>query len=214
MADKHQQGSIIVYILIAIFLTGMLVASMTQGAKKSASSTQINAMMLYLQNDIQTIQSNITECITTYSQGVDINADGNIDASDNPNQPFPLYHTLTYGAAGDAITAIKCPGAPAAQQTIFNDRISGSLKLLADTSNYTTTYFTNATDGVYIRITRAVSDPLWTEAISRLTTKYSQCSSIVENSSPDPTGFNCSAGCFYYWILRQSSGSSLFPVCP
>ncbi len=66
ISSMRQKGSIIIYILIAIFLTGLLVASMTQGAKKSASSEQVNEMMMYLQSDIRTIQANITECVVTY----------------------------------------------------------------------------------------------------------------------------------------------------
>ena len=216
MKASRQKGSILIYILIAIFLTGLLVAAMTQGTKKSASSEQVNEMMLYIMQDIKTIHSAVTECVQDYSADVTSGA--------NPNIPFPLYCAnnacalggMTSAGAGVAVTLMGCPGAPSTQNLMFNTNTGhtfNSFKVLGDTTNYTTTYFSNATDGVYLRITRAVSDPVWTEVISRLTTKYSQCSSIVESINPDPTGFNCSGGCFYYFILRKASGP-VFPACP
>ncbi len=120
----------------------------------------------------------------------------------NPNVPFPM-------GTGGALGAITCPRAPVAQQTIFTDAITASLKLLQDTTNYTTTYFTNATEGVYIRITRTISDPLWSEAITRLNTKYAPCNvSYVLPGVADPTGYTCTNGCLYYWILRRASSST------
>ena len=204
----RQQGNILVYILIAIFLTGILVTSMTQGVRKSASSEQVDEVMLYMQQDIQTVQSNITECVTTYST----------TSTTDPTTPFPLYSDgVSYGGAGNVLATITCPGAPAGQQTIFTDSISQSLKLLQDTANYTTTYFNNATEGVYLRIARAVSDPAWSEAITRLNNKYSACSvAYIAPGGTDPTGYSgCTYGCLYYWILRRPTSSSSWKAgCP
>jgi hypothetical protein len=175
-------------------------------------------MMLFLQNDIQTVQNNIDECVQSYqgnklcTDPADTTCNEYITAdAGNPNKPFPSYNDGTYNGTGGALAGIKCPRAPTAQQTIFTDAIGGGLKLLNDTANFTATYF-NAPDGVYVRITRAISDPLWTEAVSRLPSKYSACSTVVESINPDPTGFDCSGGCFYYFILRKSGG--VFPACP
>jgi hypothetical protein len=229
-----QRGSIIVYIMIAIFLTGVLVAAMTQGANKSASSTQINAMMLYLQDDIKTVQSGITECVTGYSSPVDVNGDGlscssTSDAGcasaavDNPNPPFPIYcanstcalATMTSGGSGTTIPLMGCAGAPDGQRPVFPDRVYQNLKLLNDSSNYNATFINKGSEGVLLRITRAVADPLWSEAITRLDAKFSQCSAAAVTANPDPLGFNCSGGCFYYWVLRRSTSSSSFEAgCP
>jgi len=223
----RQRGSIIIYILIAIFLTGLLVAAMSQGAKKSASSEQIDEVMMYMQSDIQTVQANITECVVSYqnnnfcppnSSGPGLSCQDEFQTQDtgNPNVPFPLYHDLTSGGSGDLLynpgspsTSIMCPRAPSAQQKIFTESTMQSLKLLQDTSNYTTTYFTNGSEGVYLRIARTLSDPVWTEAIARLNAKYSPCSvSYVAPGSADPTGYTCTYGCLYYWILRRPTSST------
>ena len=212
-----QKGSIIVYILIAIFLTGLLVSMMSQGTKKSASSGQVNELMLYLQADIQTVQSNITECVVSYQNnnfcppsdaGGCVNQFATQDAG-NPNVPFPMGN-------GGALTAITCPRAPAAQQTIFTGNTIQSLKLFQDTANYTVTYFTNNTEGIYFRITRNVSDPVWTEALVRMDTKYSACSvAYVAPGGMDPTGFSCTNGCLYYWIKRLPTSSASWKAgCP
>lgn len=226
----NQKGSILIYILIAIFLTGVLIASMTQGAKKSASSEQVNEMMMYLQADIRTIQSNITECVVSYqnnttgcmalSQNSSLPGSSCVNGyqsqdSGNYNVPFPKPSTLLATGSGTALASITCPRAPAGQQIIFTDSISQSLRLLQDTSNYTVTYYNNSTDGVYFRITRVVTDPLWTEVLNRLPSKYQSCSSMATFANPDPTGANCSAGCFYYFILHPgSAGSPVFGACP
>lgn len=209
MKNNHtrQRGSIIVYILVAIFLTGVLIAAMTQGAKTSADQQRIDEMLLFMQADIQNIQLNIAECAQTYSKAV--------DGVTNPNPPFPLYSDLSSGGAGVALADIKCPGAPASQQVIFTDGIKRSFKLLGDTSRYTTTYISSTTEGVLLRITRAVTDPLWIEAITRLNDKYSKCAAAAVTANPDPLTVNCGAGCFYYWILRQPTSSASFEAgCP
>lgn len=218
MEKKHQGGSIITYALIAIFLTGLLIAAMSQGAKKTASTSHLDEMMLYLQVDIKTIQEAISECVQTNSAAVDVNGDSAIDATDNPNAPFPLYGTgadtlanLSSGAAGTAIANIRCPGAPDGQRAIFSGNMGNKFKTLGDTATYTTTYFTDATEGVYMRITRATGEALWTEAISRLNGKYSTCAASVVTAAG-----TCVNGCFYYWFVRRSPGGGLAPEagCP
>jgi hypothetical protein len=189
MTKHRQRGNVLVYVLIAIFLTGLLIAAMSQGAKKSASSEQLSEMLQYLQLDIKTIQTAIDECVQSYP--------GATAGVTNPNTPFPLYNNLGNGGTGDAVAAIKCPGAPSSQQIIFNANMGNNFKALADTTTYTTQYFNDGTEGVYIRITRATPEILWTEAISRLNTKYSKCAAAAVTAAG-----TCVNGCLYYWILR------------
>ena len=233
----RQKGSIIVYILIAIFLTGLLVSLLTQGPKKSATSGQINEVMMYLQADIQTIQSNITECAVSYQDNNFCPPNATNTAvscvrhftsqdSGNPNPPFPVYTTSpsTGGTAGAALASILCPRAPAGQQAVFPDKVLENLKLLQDTANYTTTYFTenninvgsSGVEGIYLRIERTVSDPVWTEAIVRMNNKYSACTvAYVAPGGTDPAGYTCTNGCLYYWILRLPTSSTSWKAgCP
>lgn len=210
MRSSGQKGNIVVYILIALFLTGMLVAMMTQGAKKSATTQQLDEIMLYLQTDIKTIQQAFSECAQSYRTAVDVNNDGTINATDNPNPPFPLYCAdgtcaltgMTSGGAGTAIANSGCPGAPDGQRVIFNANAGNNFKTLSDTATYTTQYFTDATEGSYIRISRASSDPVWSEAIARLNNKYSKCSAAAVTAAAP-----CDNGCFYLWTVRLATST-------
>ncbi len=202
---QRQSGSILIYIMAAVFLMGLLVASMTQGSKKSATTVQIDLMTSYLQIDLKTTQEKVIECVRTYSSAVDVNNDGAIDATDNPNTPFPLYGAgadtlanLSSGGVGTAIANVRCPGAPDGQRAVFG--AEKSFKMLDDTATYTTTYLTDATEGTYIRITRAAAEDLWTEAISRVNSKISPCAAAAVTA-----GGTCANGCLYYWILRRAT---------
>ena len=209
MKRKNQDGNIVMYLLIALFLTGLLVAALSKGSQKSASTQHLDEMTLYLQSDIKTIQAAITECIQIYPGKVDVDSNG-ADDNNNPNVPFPLYGDLSSGILGSAVTAIKCPAAPVSQQIIFAGEMANKFKMLNNTAVYTTTYFNDAAEGVYFRISRAAPEPLWTEAIARLDKKYSACQAAAVT-----TPGVCVNGCFYYWILRKPTSSPAFEAgCP
>lgn len=209
MKRKNEKGSIVAYALIALFLIGLLIAAMTQGSKKSAGTLQVDQMTLYLMSDIKTIQEVVNECAQVYPGKYDPDGDG-VDNNANPNPPFPLYNDLSFGGMGDDVTAIKCPSMPA-PSLVFTGNNANKFKMLGDTATYTTKYFTDATEGVYLRITRAAGEALWTETISRINSKSSTCAAAVVTA-----GGTCVNGCLYYWILRHSPGGGLGPEmgCP
>lgn len=220
MTKRRQSGSIMVFIMAAIFLMGLLIAAMTQGSKKSASSVQLDTMMVYFQTDLKTIQGDVVECVRTYPDAVDVDASGTINATDNPNAPFPLYGTnaadtlanLASGGVnteatsdagvaipGTAAANLRCPGAPDGQRVILG--AASKFKVLGD-SAYSVRYFSNTTEGAYVRITRLAADDLWTEAISRLNGKFSTCAAAAVTAAG-----TCANGCFYYWVLRRPTST-------
>ncbi|MFH1157456.1 MAG: hypothetical protein V1721_01005 [Pseudomonadota bacterium] len=225
MDKKGQKGSVIVYALMTIFLVGLLIAALSQGPRKNASTEQIDELTLFLQQDIKTIHTAVSECVQMYPDPVDVDGSGVINATDNPNAPFPLYcadgacalATMTSdgvsGTTGVPVAGMGCPGAPDGQRVIFNRNIGNNFRLLGDTTTYTAKYFTDGTEGVYIRITRVDLDDLWQESISRLNGKYSVCSAAAVAPGASP----CENGCFYYWIVRLASnalgGESAQPAC-
>ena len=203
MSLKGQQGSIVTYIMIAIFLAGVLVAAMTQGSKKSADSAQIDSTSARLTSDIKVIHSVIGECVQVYNIPADIDADGDTDTDDNPNAPFPLYSNLTGGGSGVPINEIKCPGTTSSsEQTLFTGTADDRFKLISDTSIYTTTYVTDTTEGVYIRISSTIGDAVWKETIARFNEKKSTCSAAIVTDAG-----TCINDCLYYWILRRSTST-------
>jgi len=195
------------YVAIALILMGLLVITLTRGVKKDVNSTLVDEMVLYLQSDIQTIHASAAECAQSYPEKVDQDGDGTDDYA-NPNIPWPLYHGMGSGGAGETITNILCPAAPDAKQTIFGTVLNNRMKLLSDTGTYTTTYFTDNVEGVYVRIVRGGASPIWEEAISRLNDKFAPCSAAIDSGA--------SPSVFYYWIVRLSPGGGLAPEagCP
>jgi hypothetical protein len=194
------RGSVIVYILITIFLLGMLIFSLTSGPKKSIVSQHIDENFSALSSDISVIESSINDCVLFYSKKVDSDGDG-VDDNNNPNIPYPLYPPLlTSGGAGTSLTGILCPGAPPAKQKVFDNKAGHSFRVLANTSLYTLNYLTDTTEGVLVRVTRASADPIWAETIARLDSKYSDCKAAALTAAG-----TCVNGCFYYWILRRAT---------
>ena len=187
----------------------MVVVAMTQGAKKSSTTQQVDDLTLALQSDIDTVQNAVGECVLTHKDPVDIDNNGTIDATDNPNAPFPLYGDLSSGGAGTALANIKCPGAPSGSNTIFNNDAGRMLKILSDTATYTSTYLSDSTEGILIAVRRTSSNPAWTEAISRVNDHYSTCEAAYD------TAGGCANGCFYFWIKRLSTSvTAVEATCP
>lgn len=208
MKNKQtERGSIVIYLIIALVLMATLVVFITQGTKKGPQAQQLDETSQYLESDLGVISAAINDCVLTYSRAVDVDGDGDKDTTDNPNAPFPLYGDLSSGGAGDDIMAIKCPGAPASKQIIFDNSPGRNFRLLSG-SDYTVTYFTDGTEGVKITISRSSTSDIWLEAIDRLNTKLSTCQAEVD------TAGGCADGCLNYWIKRRSTSVATEGGCP
>ena len=208
MKNSHsERGSIIIYLIMALVLMATLIVFMTQGTKKGPQSQQLDEVTQYLESDVKVIDAAINDCVLTYSAAVDRDADGDKDATDNPNAPFPVYGDLSSGGAGTAIANIKCLGAPAAKQVIFNNQPGRSFRLLSG-SDYTVTYFTDATEGIRITMSRSSTSDIWLEAIGRLNTKLATCQAEVD------TAGGCANGCLKYWVKRRSTSVAAEGGCP
>jgi len=200
--NSNQTGSIVTYILAAMFLMGLLIATLSQTTQKRGDSSQVEKDFQYLKSDIDSIHAAVAECLQTYPERADVNNDNVVNDDDNPNPPFPLYEGLTSGNTGETITKIKCPAAPASNNSVFADDHDSRITILYNTLVYTTQYFNDATNGVYMRISSSVHDDLWREVISRINNSFSKCSAeIVTN------GGDCVGGCLYYWFSRPDTNT-------
>lgn len=209
-SSTGERGSIIVYMIMALVLLGLLIAYMSQGTQRGAESFQVDEVLGYLEGDIKIIEAAVGECIMLYPEPTDVDADGDTDATDNPNAPFPLYGTaLTNGGAGTAIANIQCPGAPGpdGQRIIFNHGPGREFRLLSG-SAYTVTYLSNAVEGIRITISRSAASEIWSEAISRLNSKIDTCKAEVD------TAGGCANGCLRYWIKRRATSVATEGGCP
>lgn len=206
---RKQSGSVITYVLLAIFLASILIMTVTEGPKKSATTRQLDELGLSLDSDLRLIEAAVGDCVISYPAPVDIDGDGDKDAADNPNPPFPLtYSTATGYAASGPISEAICPGwpptplatptAPSSKQLLLSVLAGRSFKVLGDTTRYTTVFTTDATEGVYVRITRASANALWTETLARLNARHSTCKMAVVTAAG-----TCANGCLYYWIRRM-----------
>lgn len=206
--SNNQKGSILIYIMLTIFFIGLLIVSLTQGTSKNVTTQQLDALVLDLKSDIDMIETVVDECAASYTVAIDVNGDNAIDATDNPNPPYPLYTAaLTNSGVGTALANVYCPGS---KQALFSSATANNFKLLGSTAVYTTTYFNEATEGLLVRVTRAASNDLWTEAISRLNARYSTCKAAVVTD-----GATCLNGCFYYWLKRPATSAIGVEVgCP
>ncbi len=212
-----QQGNILLYILIAIFLAGMLTVTLTQGPQKSALTGQMDELTVAIKSDISVIESAVMDCVIMYPKGgPDDNGDGTISVTENANNPFPMGSGIA-GYSWNEINGggVGCPGAP---HDSFNDFVpildskeGRALKILSDTTNYET-YFLNSDqgEGVLLEITKPVSDPVWLEAIKRLNDSYSKCKASYSVANPATYSFNgtCTNGCFFYWFKRPATSTA------
>jgi hypothetical protein len=219
---RAQKGSAFVYVFLAVVLTGLLVFTLTNGPQKAASSAQIDDLANGIQSDLKAASAAVTECALNYSSPVDRNGDGKtcadattgtcsgVSVIDNPNPTFPLYDsgatTSAYGGTGTALKNVTCPGAPG-RPAIFNQANGQTFRVLdlfnTGTPTYSVNYLTDNTEGVLLRITRASSSALWTEAMSRLNGRYSTCQAAAVTAAG-----TCANGCFYYWIVRRSTSTT------
>lgn len=209
----RERGSVITYILLVMFLIGILTISMTEGPKKNVQTQQLDDLVLSLKSDISLIEASVNDCVLVYSAAIDRDADGDKDTTDNPNPPFPVVYNSTTGyAMTGPIAQTVCPGTPptplnhlaappadepSRKQLLIGGQSGRGFKVLGNTALYTTTYTTDTTEGIYVRVTRASAHALWTESISRLNSGYSTCKAAVVTAAGA-----CVNGCFYYWIKR------------
>ena len=202
--SRKQRGSVIVYLMLALALIGLLTAYLSSGSKRAPEAVQSEQYLKKMETDLALISTLIQECILTYPDAVDLNADNLINATDNPNPPFPVYDDLSTGGVGVPLNEIRCPGAPVSQQVLFSNLQMGRYLELWHDSEITTTYLNNATEGIRITITRASDSDYWSNVLEAIETSRSECS--VEINLP--------ARRLYFWVKRNPTSVATEIGCP
>lgn len=217
---KRSEGNVLTYILIGIFLLGLLTLAVSEGPKKSAVTMQLDKAIQMTLNAFTAIEASVNECTLLYPTPVDINANGTIDTTDNPNAPYPLVYipATGYANAGN-VYEIICPGmpptpltvptAPDIKQYIFNTQTSKVTQMMGSEVTVGVSYVTSTTEGVYFVIQSIyASNPLWVETVTRVNASLSACKAAVIT-----TGGTCTATnpCLYYWIKRPATSTIGMP---
>lgn len=213
-----ERGSMVTYILIAIFLVGILTLTLSEGPKKSAMTQQLDGMTMAIKGDLDTIEASINDCVLLYPTAIDLNNDGTTNTTDNANVPFPvIYASGSYSTNGALANAV-CPGMPptpltgnpTVKQQIIGISAGRTLRMLGDTATYTTTLANDSTEGVMIKIVPTAANATWTEAAQRINSRYSTCKAAV-----DTTSLPCANTCLYFWIKRlPTSTTAVEAGCP
>ena len=198
-----EQGSAVAYLLITVFIVGLLTAVALSGSSGNKQTQKIIETRQTLDGELTTILSVISECIINYPTAVDVNGDTVIDAADNPNAPYPIYSDDSTGGTGDNLFDIKCPGSGL---TMFSTAKGHFFPMLGDTSLFTVTYLNNAAEGVQIKFDRLEPSNTWSEAMKRMENNLAVCLAEHDEISGDCT--DGTGTCLLYWTKRNSSCSS------
>lgn len=209
--NNKQSGSVVLYLLAGISMLATITLFVTQGVKEQRLNRQITENVPMIINDLYKIESIVNRCILMHPEPVDLDGDGDIDAADNPNVPYPVYNDLSTGAAGGMLLTTKCPAAPSADNNLFKNQVGFNLAFL-NNGDYELYYINDNTEGVLIRVHRAVgNDDWWTEARARVNQKLSTCKAEVNTTtSPCEVG----GGCIHYWVKRLGTSVSVEAGCP
>lgn len=213
-----EQGNVILYMLAALALLGLVVASLSSGSDRSQSAAEIDRLENKLWSEIATVESAITECVLTYPRLPDESG----PASSNPNKPYPLSADLNHPETGSPLATIKCPGAPLSRQTIF-DQPQHRLDFFINTPAISAKYYNTESEGVMIkiiwdRLVAGISNSAFYEAATRLDKRFSQCKAEVRSTSWPGDDDDCDSSastkiCFLYWIKVNPGHSNQDPGC-
>lgn len=216
---SSEQGSALVYILIAIALLAALTMTFMQPSSQQTTSQGSFRAGTAIQTQADQIRSAIQECILRYPNG-DQSLD--IDTSDpGARKEYPLKPNSTYltnPADNRNARYIMCPGdagsGGANDHTPLFAGASG--KFLASPPDlFEEWQYYNGQDGVFFWIRTTKSDAFLKSALEKLDDKYSECEvdvvtaggSPVDMDSDSSTQASCPANntCFRVWMLQNDS---------
>ncbi len=198
-----RDGSAVGYVLLAIFLTGILTAAVLSGNESSTQSQQIIAMKRALDSDISKAVGAINECALQSATPVDNDGDGDVDADDNPNVPFPLFSAFENSDNGIPLTNLfttKCAGT---RDDVFTPKRGHFFPLISDTADFTVNYYNGTADGVYIEIDHIGASVVWEQAAARYVEQTSACQ--AEITTADITCGVDQGSCLRYYLRRVTA---------
>jgi type II secretory pathway pseudopilin PulG len=215
---KHQKGSALVYILIAIALLALLTTTFMDSSSQQTTSQNTFNTVTELNSQIGFIRSAIQECVLTYPEGAD-------DLAGTSNVPYPINPDSAYftapaaPAANRNVSNIRCPGNDQGHVKSHGAVFAGnSGKFLPPAPKlFNDWVYYNGVDGVFFYTSTNKTDAFLTTALTKLDDQYSECEAdVINNSASGSTlditsagasGPNCAANsyCFRVWVIAQTS---------
>jgi len=220
--NNNQNGSALIYILVAIALLAALTASFMDSSSQQTRSQNSAKLTTDIAAQIRIIKSSIDECVLVNPSGDSLA----ITSTDQKHHPYPLManHTyLTNVSKNDNVENIGCPGVPGDDPDHAKIFGANSGKFLPPAPNMFNPWrYYAGEDGVFFWIESNKSDIFIEDALTKLDAQFSQCEaeyidatsgSITLTSDSDiPGGSNlsCASGsrCFRLWIKRITSSDT------
>lgn len=232
LTRAREQGSALVYILIAIALLAALTFTFMEPSSQQATSQSAFKSLSAIEAQVNTIRSAIQECVLSYPKGDRcINGDARsyctTSASTDPGarENYPInpnsshYVNATPARAGNRLVKnLRCPGNNGGtnanhdnHEFIFTDKSGKFLPPAPELFNNWEYY--NGVDGVYFYTYTNKTDAFLKSALLKLDEKFSECEADVIESGGAPKDIDsdgtqiCAIDnlCFRVWLIKNDS---------
>lgn len=220
---RHEQGSALVYILIAIALLAALTITFMEPSSQQTSSQNTFKTVSGLEAQVNMVRSAIQECVLTYPKGDQTIGPFDPDADDRfPIKPNSKHFASSVIDATDEryVKDIRCPGHKIGPNVYDHAKIfSGSSgkfmppppDLFGEWNYY------NGIDGVFFWTATDKSDSFLQAALEKIDDKFAECEadiivaggSAVALDSTGEGGVECPANntCFRLYLMANPSAA-------
>ncbi|HOO51904.1 MAG TPA: hypothetical protein PLK94_11510 [Alphaproteobacteria bacterium] len=232
------QGSALIYILVAVALLAALTVSLMEPSGQQAQSQNATNVFTELDGQIGFITAAISECVLTHPD-----QDSELTTTEQENAPYPINPSDPYFDSqtadpptdpDDTVKFIRCPGNPGGSGSNNQDHArifggaSGKFMPPAPAMFGEWEYY-NGADGVAITISSSKTDSFIESALTRLDDRFAECEAevidqrgaaslnITTDTTPGAGAERaCAAGsiCFRYWIIQKATAIHQDAGCP
>lgn len=228
-ARLFEQGSALIYILIAVALLAALTVAFMEPSSQQSQSQNIHKTVTALQDQVAFIQSAIQDCVLMYPEGENTTAyltDAGSGGLTDPDAvvPYPLKPNSTHLDTPDAdrlVKNIRCPGNPGGSDDHADIFSSAQGRFLPPPPDlFEEWQYYNGKDGVFFWTSTDKTDAYLEAALDKAEELYAECEADVIDATGGAVDLEtatstvqCASGhrCFRYFMVRIGTGA---PACP